>query len=304
MLDPGIQKVLDGLNAIEGPPAHEVPIEQARAGHEQETAQLSGPGDEVAEVQELRVAGPGGVVPVRAYRPEGQGALPVIAYFHGGGWAVGSIDSFDAVCRALANASGAVVASVGYRLAPEHPFPAALEDCVAVTRWLGIQAHEVGADPTRLAVAGDSAGGNLAVGVARRLGDRLKALALIYPVCDAGLNTPSYRDFKERYGLTAAGMQRYWNLYLDGADGLQADASPLRADDLAGLPPTYVLTSEFDVLRDEGEALVQQLREAGVDVTHRRFEGTIHGFWRWLAATDVTREAIAEVAGALRGQLG
>jgi acetyl esterase len=304
MLDPGIQKVLDGMNAIEGPPAHEVPIEQARAGHEQETAQLSGPGDEVAEVQELRVAGPGGVVPVRAYRPEGQGALPVIAYFHGGGWAVGSIDSFDAVCRALANASGAVVASVGYRLAPEHPFPAALEDCVAVTRWLGIQAHEVGADPTRLAVAGDSAGGNLAVGVARRLGDRLKALALIYPVCDAGLNTPSYRDFKERYGLTAAGMQRYWNLYLDGADGLQADASPLRADDLAGLPPAYVLTSEFDVLRDEGEALVQQLREAGVDVTHRRFEGTIHGFWRWLAATDVTREAIAEVAGALRGQLG
>jgi acetyl esterase len=250
------------------------------------------------------VPGLGGVVPVRAYRPEGQGALPVIAYFHGGGWAVGSIDSFDAVCRALANASGAVVASVGYRLAPEHPFPAALEDCVAVTRWLGIQAHEAGADPTRLAVAGDSAGGNLAVGVARRLGDRLKALALIYPVCDAGLNTPSYRDFKERYGLTAAGMQRYWNLYLDGADGLQADASPLRADDLAGLPPTYVLTSEFDVLRDEGEALVQQLREAGVDVTHRRFEGTIHGFWRWLAATDVTREAIAEVAGALRGQLG
>jgi acetyl esterase len=304
MLDPGIQKVLDDMNAIEGPPAHEVPIEQARAGHEQETAQLSGPGDEVAEVQELRVPGPGGVVPVRVYRPEGQGALPVIAYVHGGGWAVGSIDSFDAVCRALANASGAVVASVGYRLAPEHPFPAALEDCVAVTRWLGIQAHEVGADPTRLAVAGDSAGGNLAVGVARRLGDRLKALALIYPVCDAGLNTPSYRDFKERYGLTAAGMQRYWNLYLDGADGLQADASPLRADDLAGLPPTYVLTSEFDVLRDEGEALVQQLREAGVDVTHRRFEGTIHGFWRWLAATDVTREAIAEVAGALRGQLG
>jgi acetyl esterase len=304
MLDPGIQKVLDGMNAIEGPPAHEVPIEQARAGHEQETAQLSGPGDEVAEVQELRVPGLGGVVPVRAYRPEGQGALPVIAYFHGGGWAVGSIDSFDAVCRALANASGAVVASVGYRLAPEHPFPAALEDCVAVTRWLGIEAHEFGADPTRLAVAGDSAGGNLAVGVARRLGDRLKALALIYPVCDAGLNTPSYRDFKERYGLTAAGMQRYWNLYLDGADGLQADASPLRADDLAGLPPTYVLTSEFDVLRDEGEALVQQLREAGVDVTHRRFEGTIHGFWRWLAATDVTREAIAEVAGALRGQLG
>jgi acetyl esterase len=237
------------------------------------------------------------------YRPEGEGALPVVAYFHGGGWAVGSIDSFDTVCRALANASGAVVASVGYRLAPESPFPSALEDCAAVTRWLGIEAHEVGADPTRVAVAGDSAGGNLAMGVARRMRDKVAGTALIYPVCDAGLNTPSYRDFKERYGLTAAGMQRYWNLYLDGADGFQADASPLRADDLAGLPPTYVLTAEFDILRDEGEALVKKLREGGVDVTHERFEGTIHGFWRWMAATPKTREAIDEVGAWLAGAL-
>src|SRR5215217_8953044 len=115
---------------------------------------------------------------------------------------------------------------------------------------------------------------------------------------------PSYRDFKDRYGLTAEGMRRYWNLYLGGADGLQPDTSPLRADDLAGLPPAYVLTAEFDVLRDEGEAMVEKLREAGVEVTHRRFEGTIHGFWRWLAATDVTREAVDEVAGALRRHLG
>jgi acetyl esterase len=140
--------------------------------------------------------------------------------------------------------------------------------------------------------------------VARRLRDRLAGMALIYPVTDAGLNTPSMRDFKERYGLTAAGLQRYWNLYLDGADGFQADASPLRADDLEGLPPTYVLTSEFDVLRDEGEAFVKKLQEAGVDVTHRRFDGTIHGFWRWMAATPKTREAIGEVGAALRGQLG
>jgi acetyl esterase len=303
VLEPGIQKILDGMNALEGPPAHEVPIEQARAGHEQETAELSGLGDPVAEVQELRVPAAGGVVPVRAYRPEGEGALPVVAYFHGGGWAVGSIDSFDAVCRALANAAGAVVASVGYRLAPEDRFPAALEDCAAVTRWLGIEAHELGADPTRVAVAGDSAGGNLAMGVARRMRDQLRGIALIYPVCDAGLNTPSYRDFKERYGLTAAGLQRYWNLYLDGADGFQADASPLRADDLEGLPPTYVLTSEFDILRDEGEAFVKKLEEAGVDVTHRRFDGTIHGFWRWMAATPKTREAIDEVGAWLRATL-
>jgi acetyl esterase len=206
---------------------------------------------------------------------------------------VGSIDSFDTACRALANASGATVVSVGYRLAPEHPFPAGLEDCAAVTRVLDAP----------LAIAGDSAGGNIAIAVARRLRDNITGTALIYPVTDAGLNTPSMRDFKERYGLTAAGLERYWNLYLDGADGFQADASPLRADDLEGLPPTYVLTAEFDVLRDEGEAFVKKLEEAGVEVTHRRFDGTIHGFWRWMAATPKTREAIDEVGAWLAGAL-
>jgi acetyl esterase/lipase len=297
-LEPGIQGVLDGLNAVEGPPANEVPIEQARAGHEQETAQLSGPGEEVGEVRDIEVPGTAGPIPVRIYRPL-EPAGGVVAYFHGGGWAVGSIESFDSVCRALANESGATVASVGYRLAPEHPFPAPLEECIAATRALA-QRHE--GEP--LAVAGDSAGGNLAIGVARRLRDQIRAQALIYPVCDAGLNTPSYRDFEDRYGLTAVGMQRYWNLYLDGADGFQPDASPLRADDLAGLPPTFVLTSEFDVLRDEGEAFAQGLREAGVDVTFRRYDGTIHGFWRWLAVTPRAREAIAEVGAALRRELG
>jgi acetyl esterase len=298
VLDPGIQKILDDMNALEGPPAHEVPIEQARAGHEQETAHLSGPGEDVGEVRDVELPGPSGPIPVRVYRPL-EPAGGVVAYFHGGGWAVGSIDSFDTVCRALANASGAVVGNVGYRLAPEHPFPAALEDCIAATQGLAEQ-HE--GEP--VAVAGDSAGGNLALGVARRLRDLVAAQALIYPVCDAGLNTPSYRDFRERYGLTAEGMQRYWNLYLDGADGFQPDASPLRAHDLEGLPPTFVLTSEFDVLRDEGEAMADKLREAGVEVTHRRYDGTIHGFWRWMAGTDETRRAIAEVGAALRSTLG
>jgi acetyl esterase len=299
-LEPGIEKILDGMNALadEGPPAHEVPVAQARAGHEQETQQLAGPGEEVGEVKDVEATGPGGPIPLRVYTPlEPKGGA--VAYFHGGGWVVGSLDSFDTACRALANASGATVVSVGYRLAPEHPFPAALEDCVAATRGTA-KKHE--GEP--IAVAGDSAGGNLAVAVARRLRDQLAGMALIYPVCDAGLNTPSMRDFKERYGLTAAGLQRYWSLYLDGADGLQPDLSPLRAGDLAGLPPTYVLTAEYDVLRDEGEAFAGKLREAGVEVTHRRFEGTIHGFWRWMAATPATREAIDEAGAALRGQLG
>ena len=297
MLEPGIQKILDGMNALEGPPAHEVPVEQARAGHEQETEQLGGPGEEVGAVRDVEIAGAAGPIPVRIYEPLAP-AAGVIAYFHGGGWVVGSIESFDTSCRALANASGAIVGSVGYRLAPEHPFPAALEDCVAATKGLAdLQAGEP------IAVAGDSAGGNLAIAVARRLRDRVRVQALIYPVADAGLNTPSMRDFKERYGLTAAGLQRYWNLYLDGADGFPPDASPLRAGDLAGLPPTFVLTAEFDVLRDEGEALVQKLREAGVDVTHRRYDGVIHGFWRWMKATPKTREAIDEVGAALRREL-
>jgi acetyl esterase len=287
-MDPGIQKVLDGMNALEGPPAHEVPVEQARAGHEQETNVLAGPGEEVGAIEDVELAG----VPVRIYTPL-EPKAGTVAYFHGGGWVVGSIDSFDTACRALANASGATVVSVGYRLAPEHPFPAGLEDCATVTRALDAP----------LVVAGDSAGGNLAIAVARRLRDTVDGMALIYPVTDAGLNTPSMRDFKERYGLTAAGLQRYWNLYLDGADGFQADASPLRADDLEGLPPTYVLTSEFDILRDEGEAFVKRLEEAGVDVAHRRFDGTIHGFWRWMAATPKTREAIDEVGAWLAGAL-
>jgi acetyl esterase len=276
------------MNALEGPPAHEVPVEQARAGHEQETNVLAGRGEEVGAIEDVELAG----VPVRIYTPlEPRGGT--VAYFHGGGWVVGSIDSFDTACRALANASGATLVSVGYRLAPEHPFPAGLEDCTAVTRALDAP----------LAVAGDSAGGNLAIAVARRMRDTITGTALIYPVTDAGLNTPSMRDFKERYGLTAAGLERYWNLYLDGADGFQPDASPLRAGDLAGLPPTYVLTAELDVLRDEGEAFVKKLEAAGVDVTHRRFDGTIHGFWRWMAATPKTREAIDEVGAWLAGAL-
>ncbi len=296
-MEPGIQKVLDGMNALEGPPADEVPVEQARAGHENETELLGGPGEEVGEVRDIELPGGGGPIRVRIYVPLAPTG-GVVSYFHGGGWVVGSIESFDTACRALANASGAIVGSVGYRLAPEHPFPAGLEDCIAATTGLA-ELHP--GEP--LAVAGDSAGGNLAIAVTRRLRDQVRAQALIYPVTDAGLNTPSCRDFRERYGLTAAGLQRFWNLYLDGADGFQADASPLRADDLAGLPPTFVLTAEFDVLRDEGEAFAGRLREAGVDVTLRRFEGAIHGFWRWMKSTPKTREAIDEVGAALHREL-
>ena len=293
------------MRAVAGPPAHEVPIEQARAGHEAETVHLSGPGEPVAEVRDIAVEAPSCSIPVRLYRPEGDAPLPLVAYLHGGGWALGSIESFDTLARALANASGAMIASIGYRLAPEHPFPAGLEDGMCAVRWLAANASEIGADPERMAIAGDSAGGNLATVVARRLRGEvdLRLQVLIYPVTDAGCNTSSYREFGEDHGLTAASMQRFWNLYLDGGDGLHPDASPLRSPDLGGSPPALVLTAECDPLRDEGEAYAEALREAGVPAETRRFDGAIHGFWRWLAVTRISHRAVGEVSTALREAL-
>jgi acetyl esterase len=302
-LDPQIEKILVGLAAAAD--GDEPSIDQMRAAHNAEAERLSGPGEPVAEVREAAAPGPAGPVPLRAFAPTTGAPLPVIAYLHGGGWAVGSLDSFDTLLRRLANASGALVVAIDYRLAPEHPFPAALEDTLAAVRWLAGRAGELGGDGARLALAGDSAGGNLAAVTARRLRGEvpLRMQALIYPVCDASLSTPSYRECAADYGLTADGMRRYWELYLDGADGLVPDASPLRADDLAGLPPAMVLTAEFDPLRDEGEAYAARLEAAGVPVMLRRYEGAIHGFWRWLAVTDAAHRAVAEVGVALRTAL-
>jgi acetyl esterase len=304
MMDPRVEEILAGMLAAPGPPAHEIPIEQARVNHRMETEELCGPGPAVAAVRDLVVPSAGGGIPVRAYTPRdaGEGPLPLVVWLHGGGWAIGSIDTYEAPVRALANASGAVVVSVEYRLAPEHRFPAAVEDCLAAVRWAVHQAGELGADPARVAVAGDSAGGNLAAVIARRLRGEidLRLQVLVYPVTDGGVNTASYRDFADRYGLTAAGMRRFWELYLDGDDSAHPDASPLRAPDLAGVAPAFVLTAEYDVLRDEGEAYARALEAAGVPVQLRRFDGTIHGFFRWLQTTDVAGEAIAEAGAALR----
>ena len=297
MLHPEIQPILDEMNAAPGPPAHELPINQARAGHVAETVWLCGEGEPVAEVRNVTAPGPGGEIPVRIYVPEQPSG--VVAYIHGGGWMMGSIDTFDAPLRRLANASGATVAAIEYRLSPEHAFPAALDDCLAAIGWLAAQGGP-------LAIAGDSAGGNLAAVCARRLRGEvdLRLQALIYPVTDAGLNRPSFREFGNGHGLSAAQVRRIWGYYLDGADGGVPDASPLRADDFAGVAPALVITAEADVLRDEGEAYVDALREAGVAVEHVRWPGTIHGFFRWVAAASVAREAVDAVGARLRTALG
>jgi acetyl esterase len=287
-LHPEIQAVLDDMNAEPGPPAHELPVAQARANHAAESRRLCGPGEPVAEVRDERRD-----VPIRHFVP--QQARGTIAYLHGGGWVMGALDSYEAPLRALANASGATVAAIDYRLAPEHPFPAALDDSLTAIRRLARAGGPV-------AVAGDSAGGNLATVAARRLRGEVPIglQALIYPVTDAAADTRSYREFDERFGLSAASMRRFWTFYLDGADGGDPDASPLRATDLAGVAPAFVLTAEADVLRDEGEAYAEALRAAGVPTELVRWPGSIHGFFRWVAATSEARRAIERVAAAVR----
>jgi acetyl esterase len=307
VLDPEIQSIVDAVEA--GRPAHLVPLDDLRTAQAVEALRLAGPGEAVAEVCEVDIPAPAGPVPVRVYRPktETKGPLPVVAYAHGGGWVMGTLDGFDTTCRALANAAGALIASIDYRLAPEHPFPAGLKDVLAVVRRLGEDAGELGGDPERLAVGGDSAGANLVAVAARRLRDEggpdLRLQALIYPVCDCGCDTGSYREKAVGFGLSAASMERYWKLYLDGADGRQPDASPLRAADLAGLPPAFVFMVPDDVLHDEGEAYARALEAAGVPVTLRSYDGAAHGFVRWMGRSELSRRAVAEVGGALRAAL-
>jgi acetyl esterase len=263
------------------------------------------PPEPVAHVEDRELDTAAGPIRVRVYTPVGGDAPhPVIAYFHGGGWVIMGIETHDGICRRLANASGAIVVSVEYRLAPEHRFPAALDDCFAATAWLAEHAGEIGGDPARLAVAGDSAGGNLAATVALRArggGPRLAAQVLAYPVCDAAQDTASYRDNGDGYMLTAKDMAWFWDCYL-GPDGDPADpfASPLRAPNLTGVAPALVLTAEYDPLRDEGEAYARRLDGSDVPVTLHRFDGMLHGFLGMEALVSEANQAMARVAEFLR----
>lgn len=272
------------------PPLWEVPIEDARATLRDGAEAL--PRTPVARVEARAFAGPAGQVPLRIYTPSAQALLPALVYFHGGGFVFGDLVTHDETARRLAVGADAVVVAVDYRRAPEAPFPAAVEDAEAATRWVARHATELGADPSRLVVIGDSAGGNLAAVVARRLRDAgdvtLAGQALIYPATDmVEAPYPSREANAEGYGLTTAEVAWFGHQYLGAGDPARVDAtvrrhpdaSPLRAADLSGLPPAFVLTTEYDPLRDEGEAYAQRLREAGVSVDHRRLDGTIHGIF-------------------------
>lgn len=263
----------------------------------------------VAKIENRGIPGPAGELPVRIYTPDGAGPFPLLMFFHGGGFVVCDLDSHDALARSLCGGAGAVVVSVDYRLAPEAKFPAAPEDCHAATRWAVDNAASIGADGARVAVAGDSAGGNLAAVVAQlakqRGGPALAHQLLLYPVTAHDFTTPSYEENAEGYFLTRDMMQWFWHHYLERAeDGQDPLAAPLRAEDLSGLPPATVVTAEYDPLRDEGEAYARRLDEAGVPTQAVRYDGVIHGFVSMYEQIDKGREAIEFGCKRLRESFG
>ncbi len=305
-IDPQIQTVLDQMQAIEFPGLSALPVEHARAALAMMGGARADGVEEVARVEDLEIPGPAGAIPARAYVPEVDGAPPVVVYYHGGGWVLGGIDSHDGTCRALANASGAAVVSVDYRLAPEHPFPAAIEDAWAALEWIAANAADLGGDPSRLAVAGDSAGGNLAAVVAIQARDAgapaLRGQLLVYPVTDATMSHPSIEENASGYFLTKADMEWFFGHYApERPDDWRL--SPLAAPDLSGLAPALVLTAEYDPLRDEGEAYARRLADAGVPVELIRKDGLIHGFFGMIADVDEAGDAMERSGAALRAWL-
>jgi len=303
MIDPTIRHLLDTHFAA---PATSAPpdIAALRAAALAAPQILGGDAELADGVADAMIPGPAALVPIRIYRPAGERPLPLVLYAHGGGWVTGSLDSHDKLCRILANRLAAMIVAIDYRLAPEHVYPAALDDVDAVWRWVRREAPALGSDPRRLALAGDSSGGNLVAALALRLRDRGEpqpALQiLLYPVLDAACATDSYREFATGYNLTAAQMRWYWNAYRGTASADDAGFSPLAARSLAGLAPAVVAIATADVLRDDGIVYVQRLTAAEVPATLVRCEGMIHGFLRWTGAVPAARDRIAAIAAAAR----
>ncbi|WP_435361798.1 alpha/beta hydrolase [Haloarchaeobius sp. DFWS5] len=292
-LHPQVEEYLHGLSEQGLPPLYRLSLEDARETYRDLTVP-SEPPDTVASVTERTIPGPGSDVPIRIYRPTEEGDLPSLVFFHGGGWLLGGLETHDALCRALANATECVVVAVDYRLAPENRFPAGLEDCYAATCWVANNAAELGASADSLVVAGDSAGANLAMGVGLLSRDRdgpdIDYQVLAYPPTNYAFDTDSYEANAQGYFLTRADMERFWDGYLRSElDGTHAYASPLRAESMDGLPSSLVLTCGFDPLRDDGQALAQELSEAGVPTTHVQYDDMIHGFLTMLAEPELDR---------------
>ncbi len=306
-LDPQARAVLDRFNAATLPELST--LEPAVLRRMYEAMPLQTPVEAVARVEDRGIPGPTREIPVRIYTPEGSGPHPALVFFHGGCFVFGGLETHDGTCRKLTNAAGCVVIAVDYCLAPEARFPAAPEECYAATRWATQAGSALNIDPQRVAVGGDSAGGNLAAVVGLMARDRggpsLVHQLLIYPVTNYAFDTASYADNASGYLLTRDMMIWAWKHYLaDEADGQSPLASPLRAADLSRLPPATVITAEFDPLRDEGEAYAARLREAGVSTRSTRYDGVFHGFFSMSEGFDKAKQAIAEAGQALRAAFG
>jgi acetyl esterase len=307
-LDLEVQLFLKRAALLGGPDLESLPVAQARARMLSTRRILAGP-ELPMEVQRIEIPGAGGPIPARLYAPDSAADVgPLLVYYHGGGFVIGELDTHDSDCRFLAHHAGLRVLSVGYRLAPEHRFPAGYDDAIAAFRYAADHADELGADPARIAVGGDSAGGNLAAGVAQR-GAREAASnggavpvfqLLIYPWLDLSSKRRSHQLFAEGYYLSVPELEWFADLYVENPDELRDPrCSPLLAHDLHGVAPAYVITAGFDPLRDEGEEYVARLRSVGVPVVLRRHPGLIHGFLNMLGTGRVARDALAEAAGAL-----
>lgn len=309
-LDPDVRAVLDGIAAGGYDTGS---IDRSQTDDERRADIDSDPlfqraSSGLRSREDREIPGPHGPVPVRVYTPSGRGVRPVVAYFHGGGFHSGTLDMYDATCTDLAVGSGAIIVSVDYRLAPEHTFPVPLDDCYAVTEWLAKNAHELGGDGTRLAVAGGSAGGNLAGAVALMARDRggpdLAHQVLLFPAAGHDPELSSMTEFAEGYWLTTDTCQYCWETYIPNEeDRHHPYASLIDAPDLAGLPPALVITAECDPLRDVGEAYAARLAEAGVATRLSRYFGQIHGFTLMAGEIRRGKEALAEVANSLAHHL-
>jgi acetyl esterase len=309
-LDPQAKALFDFIGLTQLAPLETLTPEEARGRFEEMAeARRQMAVEPVDQIRDLKIPGPAGEIPIRVYTPKVESPAPALIYFHGGGWVLGDLESHDHVCRALANRASCVVLSVDYRLAPEHKFPAAVHDSYAATQWIADHAGELGVDRSRIAVGGDSAGGNLAAVVSQIARDRggpsLAYQLLIYPGTDMRMNMPSIDENADGPLLTKASMHWFVNHYLN-SEGDRTDplASPMLASNLGGLPPAFILTAECDPLRDEGEAYGRRLQEAGVSVEVQRYKGMPHGFFSFAAALDGGRRALADATSRLTSAFG
>jgi acetyl esterase/lipase len=303
-MDPKAQIVGEFVKSIRKP-GYFPPLPELRQQLRTMVTLMDEPAPALARIEDVRIPGPGGPIPARVYAASTGATLPCVAYFHGGGWVQGDLETHHGLCARLARHGGALVVAIDYRLAPEHKFPAAVDDCLAAYRWLRAHARDLGGDPGRVAVAGDSAGGNLSAVVSQLGAPSVPTCqALIYPAVDFSFDTESHRDLEHGHVIPRDRVLWYMEQYLrDDADKADLRASPLRAPSLAGQPPTLIVTAGFDPLRDEGKAYGDRLRAAGVEVVYREYPGQIHAFVSLTRAIPQGMAATLEVADFLRRRL-